>query len=376
MFCATSFSNLKNEEKACKSIIDEVLNKLESPRKKDIMLIVFLSPKYNVEKVIDFFSDIDNIGVSVGGNITDEGEFEGEESGISVLAIDKRYIRCESFSLSVPQIGLRDLGRKIAERFATDIPSSLILFPTPFYNIDEILSGIKEAKSENLFVTGGVASSYGNSPIFTFENGSIGSYAISGVFLEGVEGNARIAQSCKIVSSKFIVTSSENNVIEEIDGELASDVLNDVASEIIAEDPDIGKLPWFVGVEIESRLELFRFYPILDVKNGYIYIGGEVEVGKNIVFAVMSRKYADENSKIEFSSISPNLSYDFCMIFNCLARGRKFFGRKNHDISIVKRKLNCSMAGFFSNGEITTLGSPFLLTYSAVLANFRKVFIS
>ncbi|GBD03136.1 hypothetical protein HRbin19_00414 [bacterium HR19] len=341
-----------------------------------MMLIIFLSSKYKVEKVMDFFSDIDNIGVSVGGNITDDGEFEGEESGISVLAIDKRYIRCQSFSFSVPQMGLREVGRKIAERFATDIPSSLILFPTPFYNIDEILNGIRDIKSDNLFVTGGVASSYGDSPIFTFENGSIGSYAISGVFLEGVEGSGRVAQSCKVVSSKFVVTSSETNVIEEIDGELASDVLNYVASEVITEEPDIGKLPWFVGVEIDSRLELFRFYPILDVKNGYIYVGGEVEVGKNIVFAVMSRKYADEISKMEFSSISPNLSYDFCMIFNCLARGKKFFGRKNHDISIVKKRLKCSIGGFFSNGEIITLGSPFLFTYSAVLANFRKVFIS
>jgi small ligand-binding sensory domain FIST len=373
LLSSTGFSQATEEEKACKEALDMALEKLGFPQQKNLACIIFLNPKYNIKKVLSFFEGIDNVGVSAEGVITQEGEFEGEEAGISLLLIDKRYLYCETFSVSVPWRYEREIGRKIGERFDTEIPSTLILFPTPFYNIQEILDGIKE-NTEKIKVVGGVASSPPGAPIFSFENGSVGSYVLSGIFIEGVEITARVAKSCKPIGEPLVVTSSYKNIIEEINGESAVEVLDEMLVEGTMENPDYVSLPWFVGDVVDEENELIRFYPILDSKDGAIYIGGEIEKGKVIKFGVMSKEFAEESSKTEFLSIPQD--GDFALFFNCVARGKRLFKKKNFDISIIKKKAKFPIAGFFGNGEIASVRSPTLLTYTGCLTIFKKILIS
>jgi small ligand-binding sensory domain FIST len=373
LFSSTGFSQATEEEKACKEALYTALEKLDSPQKKDIACIIFLNPKYDIQKILRYFDGIDNVGISAEGVITQEEEFEGEKSGISLLLIDKRYLYCETFSVSVPWKYEREIGRKIGERFDTEIPSTLILFATPFYNIQEVLDGIRET-TEKIKVVGGVASSPPGTPIFSFENGSIGSYVLSGIFIEGVEITTRIAKSCKPIGETLIVTSSYKNIIEEINGESAAEILDEMVVEGTVENPDYISLPWFVGDVVDEENELIRFYPILDSKDGAIYIGGEIEKGKVIKFGVMSKEFAEESSKTEFLSIPQD--GDFGLFFNCVARGKRLFKKKNFDISIIKKKAKFPIAGFFGNGEITTTKFPTLLTYTGCFTIFKKVPIS
>ena len=391
MVSATAYSLKTDTKSACREIKDTLLQKTEASSEKDISCILFVSPEHNIQDVLEEFREIDTIGISAVASFTEESIRGKKESGegeeyipvndekdskfpkISALALDRRYVYCETFSASVPWGNLYDFGRKIGERFSeTARNSSLILLATPFYDVDEILRGIKDTGA-HLSVFGGISSAPPGYPMFSFENGSVGSYIISGIMLEGIEGTGSVAQSCEIISEYIIITSSHENIIREMDGEPAVEVIQRTYEKMLSEKGEkIIKNPWFIGVEVDERAGVMRFYPILDVKPTGITVAGKVKTGSLCKLAVFSEEYAE--SSVEQDLIVDDES-DFSLFFNCTARYEGLFTeRQNYDIEFLSRRLKYPMAGFFSNGEIATIGSfgPYLLTYTGVLVSFRK----
>ncbi len=370
---SVGFSSHPDTKKACELAFEEAISKLDYPKDKDLVGVIFTNPKYEHEKIVDFFRHIDNVGTSTSGNITAKGEFEGEKSGLSILLIDKRFIYCETFSVSVPWRNPREIGEMIGERFKSPFSSSLILFATPFYDVQEILIGVARSKG-NLDVCGGIASAPVGLPTYSFENGSISSYILSGVFMEGVTSSIRIASSCEPVSDYLIVTSAMENTIEEIEGESAKDVLEEIYMETIEKKSEIKRAPWFVGEVIDEKTGIMRFYRITDVNERNIRVAGNIQTGSVIRFAVMTTEFANKSLEQEFTSIPHDT--EFLLIINCIARGSKLFGKPDPHISTIKKLINernITVAGFFSNGEIATIGNkPQLITYTGVMAMFRR----
>ena len=387
MISATAYSQKTDTKSACREIKEKLLQKTETNSEKDISCILFVSPEHNIQDVLEEFREIDTVGISAIASFTEESikvknnEYEdianephnSKFPKISAIAFDRRYIYCETFSVSVPWSNLYDFGRKIGERFSEAAQnSSLILLATPFYEVDEILRGIKDTAG-HLSVFGGVSSSPPGYPMFSFENGSVGSYIISGIVLEGIEGVGSVAQSCEIISEYIIITSSYENVIREMDGAPAIEVIQKTYEKMLSEKGEkIVKSPWFIGVEVDEKTGIMRFYPIVDVKPTGITVAGKVKTGSLCKLAVFSEEYAED-------SVDQNLivddESDFSLFFNCTARYEGLFTeRQNYDIEFLSRRVKHPMAGFFSNGEIATINSfgPYLLTYTGVLASFRK----
>lgn len=336
--------------------------------------MIFVNPRYEHEKVLDFFRNIDTVGISTYGNITSKGEFEGEQGGISLFLIDKRFIYCETFSVSVPWRNPREIGEMIGERFRSPFSSSLILFATPFYDINEILDGIGRRKG-NIDVYGGIASAPVGLPVYSFENGSISSYTLSGVFIEGILSSTRVAKLCEPVSDYLIVTSAIEDMIESIEGEPAQSIINEIYLKVVEKKPETRRAPWFVGVIIDEKTGTMRFYQITDVNEQGVKVAGNVETGAVIRLAVATPEFARKNIEQEFSSIPQDI--DFIFIINCVARSSKLIGKPDPHISVIRKAIReksiPEITGFFSNGEITTIGNkPQLITYTGVMAMFKR----
>lgn len=362
------FSSKAETKEACREAFEEALSKLEQTvTTKDILAMIFLSYKYAPDEVLKFFKGIDIIGLTTAGNIMPNGEFKGERSGITVNLINKRHLYCETFSVSVIGRRPREIGNMIAERFRSPFSSSIILFACPFYEVDEILQGIGE--SSDIQVSGGIASTYKNNTIFMFENDTIGSYMVGGVFIEGVRVRYRTFQSCKVIGERFLVTSAYENVIEEIDGVGAEEYLWDLIP--LEELGEAAETMWFVAIPIDDDSEIHRFVPILEIKDGKIFLGGEVETGRVAYLAFFSPSVCLESAERESADLPKDA--DFGLLFSCISRG---FGFKKSDIAIINRKngnrLKFQISGLLTNGEIVTIRRPMLLNYTAVLSLFSR----
>ena len=77
-----------------------------------------------------------------------------------------------------------------------------------------------------------------------------------------------------------------------------------------------------------------------------------------------------EKKKALLLRIPPDL-WEECS--SCNGRGRRLFGERNHDISIIRQRLDdVPVAGFFAAGEIGPIGyRSFLHGHTAALAMFR-----
>ncbi|MCS7213874.1 MAG: hypothetical protein NZ927_06615 [Candidatus Calescibacterium sp.] len=372
MFFSSGFSYDPDPLKACQEAFEKALEKFDTrPKNKEILGMIFMSPKYDPQQVMEFFKDIDFIGLTTSGNISLSGEYKGERSGITVNIIDKRQVYCETFSASVMSRRPREIGNMIAERFKNPFNSSIILFACPFYDVSEILTGIGE--NSDIHVSGGIASSDRNRPIFIFENGSIGSYMIGGVFIEGVRTRHRIFQTCKIVGENFLITSAYENIIEEIEGIEAEDFIWGVSP--IIEDPEAMESSWFIALPIDENQEIYKFIPVAEIHDGKIFLFEKIETGKIAKLAFLSRDFAKNSAESETNALPEDT--DFCLFVNCVARSTMV--GKNDVSTINKRKksksLKFEMSGFLSNGEIITLKKPTLLTYTGVLSLFSRMTI-
>lgn len=365
---ASGFSSDPDAKTACKQAYEKALSKFETPvSDKDIVALIFVTSRYDPQEVMGFFKGMDFVGTSTLGSITPDSE--SDTPGIVVNLINKREIYCETFSASVSGRKTREIGKLIAQRFETSFKSSLILLTTPFYDVSELLEGIGEESS--IKVSGGVSSSDVSGPIFVFENGNIGSYMLAGIFLEGLDTDFRILQSCRILGESFFVTHAYDNVIQEIEGLEAEDFLQEVLLPQASEEAEKAPL-WFIAIPTEE--EIPRFIPITHIEDGRIYLAENIDKrGYAISFeaniAYLSRKFSEKSAAQELSSLPTDI--DFSLFFNCVARN-SIIGKK--DISVAKRKnkINFEISGFLTNGEIATLRKPVLLTYTGVFALYSR----
>lgn len=269
------------------------------------------------------------------------------------------------------------------------------------------------------YLFGGLASSRGRSVQFAVSgNGNIrGHGAAGGVFSGGMSGVAfgenvslvsRVTQGCRPVAPQRLITGAQSNVITELDGEPALDVLlRDTG--ISLEDPEAAMSQLratLVGLTAEGSDAIARTGSFgadvvvrhiigLDPTRRAVAVAERVSAGMRMAFCQRNAQAAradlvricaeirEELEPQEMSLAAASALADSgadggpsterrmagAIYVSCAGRGGPHFGGPSAELQIVRRALgDVPLVGFFAGGEIAR---HHLYGYTGVLTVFR-----
>ncbi|MCS6800401.1 MAG: FIST N-terminal domain-containing protein [Chloroflexota bacterium] len=259
-----------------------------------------------------------------------------------------------------------------------------LVFADPFrLDVEHLLERLAAAYPDTPIV-GGLASGNPRTPATqVFLNDRV--YR-EGAVLVGLGGAVTVqtvvAQGCQPIGRPWTITNAEGNVIAEIGGRPALDVLIETVQALSPEDQLRARRNLLVGLAIdEYRTEfergdfLIRNLLGIDTRAGTIAIGAQPRIGQTIQFQLRDAAAADEDLRQLLDAARDRLSGELpvaALLCSCNGRGRDLFGVPDHDAQAVADHLApVPLAGFFCNGEIGPIGGkPFLHGFTASLALF------
>jgi small ligand-binding sensory domain FIST len=246
---------------------------------------------------------------------------------------------------------------------------SFIVIPDP-YSIpgDDFLRRLDRA-FPGAPIVGGMASgaeAAGQSRLFlndqVIRNGAVGVSLTGDVVITTV-----VSQGCRPVGGTFVITACKDNLITELGGRAAYDVLKEVYASASAEEQGLMLSGVHVGRVVRATVQEaytpgdFLVRNVLGVVgNRAIAVGDNLRRGQTIQFHVRDAETADADmrSLIQARVVDRDLSPAGGLLFTCNGRGARLFGETDHDIGVVNELLgSCAVAGFFAAGEIGPIGN-------------------
>ena len=206
---------------------------------------------------------------------------------------------------------------------------------------------------------------------------------VVGVALSGaIEVDTVVAQGCRPVGAPMFVTRARENLLYEIDGRSALQVLQELYRSLSPEDQNLARGSLFLGIEMKEAQAEYQQGDFL-IRN---LLGSEEESGALVVGALLqepmvvqfhlrdSRTSADDlNLRLQRHVAHAPTGAEGAILFSCLGRGAGLYGEPNHDSDRLREHLGAvPIAGFFCNGEIGPVqGKTFLHGYTSAFALFR-----
>ncbi len=271
-----------------------------------------------------------------------------------------------------------------ALRLPSPSPRGLVLLPDPFsFDSDSVLPRLDQA-FPNTTITGGLASGAGepgNNALFS--GGTVLRQGVVGVSLEGdVEIDSIVAQGCRPIGDPMFVTSSEGNVVRELDGQPGFEVLRDVLDALPPEDLALARQSLFVGLVMRRNREtygtgdfLIRNLLGVDPESGVVGVGGTVEEGAVLQFHLRDAATSAEDLRKMLDQYADGAIQrpSAALLFSCLGRGQGLYGRPGHDSELFRERVgDVPLGGFFCNGEIGPVqGCTYLHGYTSSFAVIR-----
>ena len=326
------------------------------------------------------------IGCAAGGVIGGGREVE-EECGFAITAarlpgVDLKPIRIESEQVPEPDDTHNWVGRV---GVPPDVPAHFILLPDPLTcDGGALLRGLDRAYPCGTKI-GGLASG-GREPgqNVLYLNGHAYRNGMVGVALTGdLVVDTVVAQGCRPVGQPMFVTRAAQNLLLELDGRPAIDLLREVYEQLSAPDQQLARHSLFLGiVMLENRQEyrqgdfLIRNLIGADASRGAVAVGAVVR--ENAVVQFHLRDAATSAADLEAllaryrGSELPSRPAG-ALLFSCLGRGVHLYGRPDHDSEIFQRFMgNVALGGFFCNGEIGPVqGATHVHGYTSAFGVFR-----
>ncbi len=204
-----------------------------------------------------------------------------------------------------------------------------------------------------------------------------------GVALSGsVEMDTIVAQGCRPIGQPMFVTRCDRNVIWELDGQPALQVLQDLYGQLAPADQELARNSLFVGLVMnEHRHEykqgdfLIRNIVGMDAERGLLAIGALLHDGAVLQFHLRDAKTSAHDLEHMLSTYTARgeTRPAGALLFSCLGRGRYLYGEPDHDTNAFRDHLGAvPLGGFFCNGEIGPVqGTTFLHGYTSAFGLFR-----
>lgn len=329
-------------------------------------------------------------GVLVGGE-----EIEGSPA-VGVLAVRSDRIAASTLFASLEGGDLDEAARAVARQI-TETPirtgggrepqhperrdGLLVLLPDPFAARPDHLLWALAKTAPGMAAVGGAASSDPSlDRTFQFYGRNVATRALAGLhFGAGARHVVGITQGCQPLGQSCRVTRGEGNVILELDGAPALEVLRSRLPPGLRE--SLGRLAGhlFIGLPPDPAQEridpgeyLVRSLVGLDPERGALIIGAGVREGQVVLPVVREGAAAREDLKEMLRRVTgpAGAAPRFGLYFNCAARGTSLYGLPGIDAAYLSGALGAlPTIGFFGNAEIAPLrGQNRLFTYTGVLA--------
>ena len=318
------------------------------------------------------------MGCSGVGVLTEGREIEGATAAAVLVVHDDRML---ARVLSIESLGGDgpDPAREIAESAGPALAEggSLMLLPDP-RGLDPaaLLGGLAEGLGP-VPVVGAVAAAPGE-PIELCNTQHL-SGGLVGLALSGPVPVIGVAQGCMPIGEPYAVTRAEGNVVQQIAGRPALDVLREAIQTVENAEERIPRAGLFAGLAMDpakSPLErgdfLVRNLVGVDRQSGAVAVGERVRVGQTIQFQLRDARASREDLEAALASLRSRLAGRrpvFGCYFNCAGRGQGLYGQPDHDVTVIREALGpFPLAGFFGNGELAPVGRRnFFHTYTGVL---------
>jgi small ligand-binding sensory domain FIST len=319
------------------------------------------------------------VGCSASGLLVAGRECEAGPA-LGVMAIVSDQLRTTPFlfadvgdhgATAATQLGQRMSGSR-------DTSDLMLVWPDPFSVRPDQLISTLDRLLPGLTLVGAAASSAQHDTSTQFCGGEVANQAVSGLRLSGdfryVIG---VTQGCAPIGKPLRVTSAHDNLLLELDGRPAYEMLKEIAPKELLADPTAAMDYLFVGLVPKSPSSdesayLVRNIIAIDPDTGVLAITDRVREGGQIVFARRSAEAAQTDLRRMLDSLSAErtgLSYRFGLYFNCRARGASLYEKGDIDATEIQRKFpDLPLLGFFGDAEIGPIdGENRLFTYTGVL---------
>ena len=371
----------------------EVAGLLESAMDGPSDLVFVFASFHHREALADAVSDIRKtlspktiIGLTTESVVGCDLELEGV-AGLSALAMHLPGVTITPWTTSPKKPVPISKPDKIPDWISLQDDTQVVLFfADPFSTpITRLLPALVNCRGEEtpLPVIGGMASGASAATynrLFLddqgMRSGGIG-LTISGP----IDFDCIVSQGCRPIGNPMRVTKVEGNVVLELGGRPAVEVIQDLASSL---DPSEGNLlggGLLLGSVINENRDHFgrgdflvRSILGIDRKRNGIAAGEFYRLGKTVQFHVRDAQTAVEDLQLLLDAQQLDTQPFAGLLVTCNGRGRNLFHVDDHDLTIIRDRLGeVPIAGFFAAGEIGPIGGrSFLHGHTACLTLFRS----
>src|SRR5215216_2021701 len=340
-------------------------------------------------------------GCSVEGTIAAQ---DADESNFSVvvMAISSEELRWTNGLATGLSAEPRAVGRRVAQDLLPDLSTltiGLFVFPDgmsaifdTFFaaNFDTFFAGLEENLPGDRFLPlwgGGAGNNFNaGAPTYQYCDDEVVSDGVSYALLSGkAQASWAISHSLIPIGGERKVTRSQGNVIYEIDGKPATEVLNEYLPEgALADERDWSRYAYSLALTskapsyMKDEEYIVRGVPQLNLTDGSVTVQTEVTEGTSVWFSSRDKEKVSNGFdrmaaqiKEQLGSEKPKLVFQF----ECSTRGKLMF-REQEKLQLLKRLRqsvdpDVPWAGFYTEGRelgpVEKHNDPHLLT-SVVLA--------
>lgn len=289
--------------------------------------------------------------------------------GFGICVTEREYFDTPAMSIMIgalPRDSFRLLPAvsKPGEKLSDDI-SAWIAAKTPTLGIvhadprNAYLPAIIDSISDDTacFLVGGITASRGKCPQVA---GGLSEGGVTGVLLgKEIRVVSGLTQGCSPIGAVHDVTSARDNVVIELDGRRALDVLKDDMGEVLAR--DLNRIGGYIHAALpisgsDTRDYLVRNLMGIDPQSGWIAIGERMTTGDKLMFVRRDGPSAMTDLKRMAHDVvqRANARAKAALYYSCVARGPNLFGRNSEELGAIAAAIgDVPLIGFFANGEIS-----------------------
>jgi len=370
----------------------EVAGLLESAINGPIDLVLVFASFHHRETLSEAIADIREtlapktiIGLTVESVVGCDLELEGV-AGLSAIAMHMPNVTLKPWLTSPKKPLPISRPTAIPEWIGLqDDTKAVLFFADPFTTpITRLLPALVNCRGEGnpLPIIGGMASgasqiSYNRLVLDgqTIHSGGIG-VTISG----DIDIDCVVSQGCRPIGKTYLVTKVEGNVILELGGKPALDVLQTETNALAEEERSLLRGGVLLGGVIDERKDhvgrggfLVRSILGLDRKRKGIAAGEFYRLGRTVQFHVRDAQTAVEDLQLLLDAQQLSETPFAGLLITCNGRGRSLFHEEDQDLTIIRERMgDIPIAGFFAAGEIGPIcDHSFLHGHTSCLTLFR-----
>ncbi len=269
-----------------------------------------------------------------------------------------------------------EIGAMIAQR-----PGLCLLLPDPYAAPpDRLLRDLGDVAPRARAVGAAASGDPRLGHTFQFHGRNVATRGVAALHLTGsVRATIGVTQGCQPLGDPCRVTRSSGNIILELDGRSAVEVLRSRLPLGLGGSLERLGGHLFVGIPPSPGQERFepgeylvRGFIGIEPRQGSIGIGAPVEEGGSILLLVREPQAAREDLKSMLARLERSgagARHRFGLYFNCAARGSSLYGHPGIDSAYIAGRFgDLPIIGFFGNAEIAPLhGANLLFTHTGVL---------